>query len=121
MRSTSHAVDLEGTMIRVARAAARRYLLPRSFPWHVRWRFGRRYLRPKRHRTCQGKLRGRRYRRAAARATRIIVPSRSTACDVERIYDVAAERIGVIHPAADPAFRPRGADDPIVREARHHL
>jgi glycosyltransferase involved in cell wall biosynthesis len=78
-------------------------VLPQSFPWHVRWRFARRY------------------RRAAARATWIIVPSRSTARDVERIYDVGAERIGVIHPAADPAFRPRTADDPIVLDARRRL
>jgi glycosyltransferase involved in cell wall biosynthesis len=76
---------------------------PVDFPWHVRWRFGARY------------------RRAAARADRIIVPSRATARDVIHYYQVREERIQVIPPAIDPGFRPRSADAPECLAARRRL
>jgi len=51
---------------------------------------------------------GGRYRRAIARADRVIVPSRATAIDLERVYGLSIERVAIVHPAADRAFRPRG-------------
>jgi glycosyltransferase involved in cell wall biosynthesis len=76
---------------------------PDGFPRHVRWRFGRRY------------------RRAAARADRIIVPSRSTARDVRRFFGVEDGRIGVIPPGCDPGFQPYPPDSEEVRIARREL
>ena len=61
---------------------------------------------------------GRRYRRAIARATRVIVPSESTARDLERIHGLARDRLTVIKPAHDPGFVPLDDDDPTVRGAR---
>ncbi len=53
---------------------------------------------------------GGRYRRAIARADRVIVPSRATAIDLERVYDLSRERVAIVHPAADRAFRPCGGE-----------
>ncbi len=75
-------------------------VVPESFPWHVHWRFGRRY------------------RRSALAADRILTPSRSTARDVSTYYGVDQGRIRVIYPAPDPSFRPLGPDSEEVREAR---
>ncbi len=74
--------------------------LPDAFPWHVRWRFARRY------------------RRAAQRADRILTPSESTARDVAAHYGIAPARMRVIHPAADTSFRPQGPASEEVTEAR---
>lgn len=74
--------------------------MPGTFPWHVRWRFGRRY------------------RRAAARAERILTPSESTRRDVARHYGVADARLRVVLPAADASFRPQGPASDEVMEAR---
>ena len=73
---------------------------PESFPWHVHWRFARRY------------------RQAATRADRVLTPSQSTWRDVAKHYGVPASRLRVIYPAADPSFRPRGPASEDVREAR---
>ena len=67
---------------------------PGDFPRLVRLRFGARY------------------RRAAARADRIIVPSRVTARDLGRVYGVPTARMTVIPPAPDPSFVPMAPDDP---------
>lgn len=75
-------------------------VLPGGFPWHVRWRFGLRY------------------RQAARRASRVIVPSEATARDVARIYGVAPDRLRVIHQAPDPGFRPMGPGSDLGRMAR---
>ena len=64
---------------------------------------------------------GPRYRRAARRADRVIVPSEATARDVERFYGVPRDRLAVIHPAPDPRFRPARGDDPEVARARAGL
>jgi glycosyltransferase involved in cell wall biosynthesis len=73
---------------------------PGDFPRLVRLRFGSRY------------------RRALRRADRVIVPSSATARDLQRIYEVAWDRMTVIPPAPDPGFRPLPADAPEVRAAR---
>jgi glycosyltransferase involved in cell wall biosynthesis len=75
-------------------------ILPDGFPWHVRWRFNPRY------------------RRAARRAERVIVPSRATAQDAQRLYGVASDRLRVIPPGLDPGFRPCPLDSAEVRAAR---
>jgi alpha-1,3-rhamnosyl/mannosyltransferase len=75
-------------------------VLPRGFPWNVRWRF-------------QG-----RYRRALGKAGRIIAPSRSTASDLANLYGVEAGRIRVIHPAPDSGFRPSPKESLLVQHAR---
>ncbi|WP_435008082.1 glycosyltransferase family 4 protein [Tundrisphaera lichenicola] len=74
--------------------------MPDQFPWHVRWRFGRRY------------------RRAARMADRVLTPSESTRRDVARYHGVPEGRIRVIYPAADPSFRPQGPESEEVTEAR---
>ncbi|HMB03982.1 MAG TPA: glycosyltransferase family 1 protein [Isosphaeraceae bacterium] len=74
--------------------------VPESFPWHVRLRFGGRY------------------RLAARRAERVLVPSRATARDVARVHGVAPERLRVVVPGPDPGFRPRPHDSEAVRAAR---
>lgn len=75
-------------------------VLPDSFPWHVRARFGRRY------------------RRAARQADRILVPSRATADDLTRIYGTPSVKIRVIYPGIGPEFRP---DPDEARKARQAL
>lgn len=74
--------------------------MPETFPWHVRWRFGRRY------------------RRSAMMADRVLTLSQSTWRDVARHYGVPASRLRVIYPAPDPAFRPQGPSSDEVKEAR---
>ncbi len=73
---------------------------PAGFRWHVRARFGWRY------------------RLAARRATRVIVPSRATARDVARVHGVPGDRIAVVYPGPEPGFRPLLPDDPRVLAAR---
>ncbi|MBX6316627.1 MAG: glycosyltransferase family 4 protein, partial [Isosphaeraceae bacterium] len=72
-------------------------VLPEGFPWHVRWRFGPRY------------------RQAARRADRVLVPSWATARDAERIYRVPADRLRVVAPGLDPAFRPSAEEAVMAR------
>ena len=74
--------------------------VPTSFPWHVRWRFGWRY------------------RLAARRATRVVVPSQSTARDVARIHRTPASRVEVVYPGPEPCFRPLLQGSPVVSRAR---
>jgi glycosyltransferase involved in cell wall biosynthesis len=57
--------------------------------------------------------------RAAAQATRLIVPTHAVAEDCERLLHVPPERIDVIHEAPAPVFRP--AVDPGPALARFHL
>ncbi|MDB5349820.1 MAG: glycosyltransferase [Planctomycetota bacterium] len=64
---------------------------------------------------------GRRYRNAVARADRVIVPSEATAADLSRVYGLSRDRMTVIHPAPEPAFRPLAADAMEVRQARETL
>lgn len=66
---------------------------PRGFsPW-TRWWFGRRY------------------RAASHKAARILVPSVTTARDVQRFHGVSSEQIRVIPLGTDPAFKPRDPYD----------
>ena len=51
-----------------------------------------------------------RYRRGAARATRIIAVSHATRRDIENVIRIPPERIRTIYSAPDPAFRPEHAD-----------
>lgn len=76
------------------------WVVPESFPWHVRMRFSGRY------------------RSAARKATRILVPSQSTAADVMRVHGVPEDRIRVIYLCPEPEFRPLNGDSPEVVEAR---
>lgn len=76
---------------------------PDDFPRSVRWRF--------RHR----------YRKAARRADRVIVPSEATARDAMQFLGVPADRLRVIPPAVEPAFRPLALGSREVREARSAL
>src|SRR4029079_7576521 len=62
--------------------------VPESFPRHVRWRFGWRY------------------RLAAQRAARVLVPSRATARDVARVHGVPEGWLRVVFPGPEPSFRP---------------
>jgi glycosyltransferase involved in cell wall biosynthesis len=75
-------------------------VLPETFPWHLRWRFGMRY------------------RQSALRATRILVLSETTRRDVSRFYQIPDSRLRVVYPAPDPSFRPQSADSEEVLEAR---
>jgi glycosyltransferase involved in cell wall biosynthesis len=75
-------------------------VMPETFPWHVRWRFGRRY------------------RRSAMLANRVLVLSQTTWRDVSKFYGVPADRLRVVYPAPDPSFRPQGPDSEEVAEAR---
>ncbi len=74
--------------------------MPETFPWHVRWRFGRRY------------------HLAATRADRVLTPSQSTWRDVARYHGVPAGRLRVVYPAPDASFRPQGPASDEVLEAR---
>lgn len=76
---------------------------PDDFPRSARWRFRRRY------------------RLAARRADLVIVPSEATARDAEHHYRVPPDRIRVIYPAPEPAFRPLPPDSEEVRAARSAL
>jgi glycosyltransferase involved in cell wall biosynthesis len=75
-------------------------VMPESFPWHVRWRFSRRY------------------RRSAMLANRVLTLSQSTWRDVSKFYGVPANRLRVVYPAPDPSFRPQGPYSEEVAEAR---
>jgi glycosyltransferase involved in cell wall biosynthesis len=77
--------------------------VPEGFTWQTRIRFGWRY------------------RLAARRADRVIVPSQATARDVVRVHGVAPDRLRVIFPGPDPAFRPLPGDSAAVRAARRAL
>jgi glycosyltransferase involved in cell wall biosynthesis len=77
--------------------------VPESFPRHVRWRFGWRY------------------RLAARRAGRVLVPSEATARDVERVHGVPGVRLRVIFPGPEPSFRPLPHDGEEIRQARRRL
>jgi glycosyltransferase involved in cell wall biosynthesis len=79
------------------------FSLPASFPWHVRLRFGWRY------------------RMSARRATRVIVPSESTARDVARVHGVSDDRMRVVYPGPEPWFRPLPAGSPEVLAARRAI
>ena len=52
------------------------------------------------------------YQASARRATRVIVPSRSTLQDVERYYGVPARRVDVVPQGVDDSFAP--VDDPAL-------
>ena len=73
---------------------------PGGFPRLVRWRFGWRY-----------KL-------AARRATRIVVPSRATASDVARFHGVPRERMRVVYPGPGEGFYRREPGSQEEVEAR---
>ena len=75
-------------------------VMPESFAWHVRWRFGRRY------------------RRSAQMASRVLALSQSTWRDIAKFYGVPASRLRVVYPAPDPSFRPQGPGSEEVAEAR---
>ena len=77
--------------------------VPDGFPWHVQLRFGLRY------------------RLAARRANRVIVPSEATARDVAAIHKVPSERISVVYPGVEPSFRPLSPESPEVGWARAEL
>jgi glycosyltransferase involved in cell wall biosynthesis len=77
--------------------------VPEGFSRLVRWRFRSRY------------------RRAARRADRVIVPSEATARDVVRHYGVDPARVRRIYPSIGPEFRPRVPGDAIVTEARRAI
>jgi glycosyltransferase involved in cell wall biosynthesis len=74
--------------------------MPESFPWYARFRFGWRY------------------RLAVRRATRIIVPSQSTARDVARVHAVPEASLRVIYPGPEPRFRPLSPASSEVATAR---
>jgi glycosyltransferase involved in cell wall biosynthesis len=75
-------------------------VMPGSFPWHVRWRFARRY------------------RRSAAMADRVLALSQTTRADISKFYEVPDDRLRVVYPAPDPSFRPQGPGSEEVAEAR---
>src|SRR5262249_38773521 len=72
-------------------------LRPGDFPWHVRWRFERRYRVP------------------AQRAPRILVHTNPPARDIPRFFSVDPKPIRVIPPAAGHDFRPPSSNDPPSR------
>lgn len=74
--------------------------VPESFAWHVRARFRWRY------------------RMAARRAQRVLVPSEATARDVARVHRVAPDRMRVVYPGPGPGFRPRPGHSETVVSAR---
>ncbi len=76
---------------------------PDDFPRLVHWRFRRRY------------------RQAARRADRLIVPSEATGRDAVRWLGVDPRRIRPIYPGVEPGFAPLPADAPEVRSARSAL
>jgi glycosyltransferase involved in cell wall biosynthesis len=79
------------------------WAVPESFPWHVRWRFGWRY------------------RLAAQRATRVLVPSRATARDVVQVHGVPEDQLRVVYPGPEPSFRPLPPDGAEVSLARRSI
>lgn len=79
------------------------WTVPDSFPRLVQWRFRWRY------------------RLAAQRAERVLVPSRATAVDVARVHGIPAEKIRVVYPGPEPAFGPLEPGSPLVVEARRQV
>jgi glycosyltransferase involved in cell wall biosynthesis len=77
--------------------------VPESFPRHVRWRFGWRY------------------RLAARRAGRVLVPSCATARDVARVHGVPEGRLRVVSPGPEPSFRPLPRDAAEIGRARRSI
>jgi glycosyltransferase involved in cell wall biosynthesis len=79
------------------------WVVPESFPWTIRWRFGWRY------------------RLAVRRASRVVVPSHATACDVVRVHGVPEGRLRIVFPGPEPSFRalPKGASE--IAEARRSV
>ena len=77
--------------------------VPESFPPHVRWRFGWRY------------------RLAARRAAKVLVPSRATARDVARVHGFPESRLRVIFPGPEPSFRHLTPDGAEVAQERRLL
>ncbi len=69
--------------------------MPGQFPWWHRYRYGWHF------------------RHSARWATRVIANSDSTRDDIVRYYGVPRERIQVVLPGVDPAFRPRDVRDEI--------
>ncbi|HEV3163483.1 MAG TPA: glycosyltransferase family 1 protein [Isosphaeraceae bacterium] len=59
-----------------------------------------------------------RFRGAAREALRVLVPSKTTARDVQNVFGVDPRRIRVIPPGVDAGFRPMGSDADEVRHAR---
>lgn len=57
--------------------------------------------------------------RACASAERVIAVSHSTARDIENLLGVGAERVCVVHEAADPIFRPLDRNEAKEAVARH--
>jgi glycosyltransferase involved in cell wall biosynthesis len=74
--------------------------VPESFPRTVRWRFRSRY------------------RSSARRATRVIVPSESTARDVALHYGIDLSLVRTIYPSIGQEFRPRPPGDGMIVAAR---
>ncbi len=79
------------------------WVVPESFPWHVRLRFGWRY------------------RAAARQASRVLVPSQSTANDVITVHGIAPTTIRVIYPCPEPEFRPLPMDSPEIELAHRSV
>jgi len=79
------------------------WAVPESFPRHVRWRFGWRY------------------RLAAQRAARVLVPSHATARDVVQVHGVPEGRLRVVYPGPEPSFRPLPPGGAEVAQARRSI
>jgi glycosyltransferase involved in cell wall biosynthesis len=79
------------------------WVVPESFPWTTRWRFGWRY------------------RLAARRASRVIVPSQATARDVMRVHGVPEGRLRIVFPGPEPSFRALPKDASEIAEARRSV
>jgi glycosyltransferase involved in cell wall biosynthesis len=79
------------------------WVVPASFAWTVRWRFGWRY------------------RLAARQAGRVMVPSRATARDVARVHGVPEGRLRIVFPGPEPNFRPLPKGAPEIDEARRSI
>jgi glycosyltransferase involved in cell wall biosynthesis len=79
------------------------WVVPESFPWTTRWRFGWRY------------------RLAARRSSRVLVPSRATARDVARVHGVPESRLRIVHPGPEPSFRPLAPGAPEIALARRSI
>jgi glycosyltransferase involved in cell wall biosynthesis len=78
-------------------------ILPRTFPLHRRVWYGARY------------------RAAVKRASRIIVPSRSTETDARLVYKIDDDRIAVVPCAPAAGFHPRKPTDPFVLQAKAEI
>jgi alpha-1,3-rhamnosyl/mannosyltransferase len=79
------------------------WAVPESFPWYVRRRFSWRY------------------RLAARRARRVLVPSCATARDVARVHGVPAGQLRVVYPGPEPRFCPLPLDAAEIARARRSI